>query len=306
MALASMPIDSASPTWRMSPAAARRANSSRVRPAPIFFWKGSRRRAASCTRRTVIASTRSQGAVRKSGSASIAKPGLTPVPRSAFPARRAASSSRRASSGRSRHGKASSSVVVTTAAPPARQLSSVGATWASDELVETTAASGARSASARPRSALTAAPAWRAPGGCRGPGPASPDRGPRRPPARSRGARRAGAPPPRRSGRAPPAARESSDHLPLPHPLSLLEEGEGRHRPSVFHFGCDARTARAFAVWSAAPTASALSSTSKRSLCSGCTMPAGLVAHAQRVERARRARQVLAEVLRPHAGPRAR
>ena len=73
------------------------ANSSVVRPEPIFFWNGSRRMRASWTLSMRIASTRSQMPVSAIGSASIAKPGLTPVPATATFAFFAAASIFRAS-----------------------------------------------------------------------------------------------------------------------------------------------------------------------------------------------------------------
>ena len=76
-------IDSVSPTCRTLPSSTFFWNCSVVRPAPIFCWNGSRRMRASCTRLTTMRSTRSQTAVSAIGSASIAKPGLTPVPSTA-------------------------------------------------------------------------------------------------------------------------------------------------------------------------------------------------------------------------------
>ncbi len=75
--------DSASPTWRTLPSSTLRWNCSRVRPAPIFCWNGSRRIRASWTRSMRSASTRSQTPVSVIGSASITNPGLTPVPSTA-------------------------------------------------------------------------------------------------------------------------------------------------------------------------------------------------------------------------------
>ena len=75
--------DSASPTCRTLASSTFFWNCSRVRPAPIFCWNGRRRMRASWTRSTRIASTRSQTPVSMIGSASITKPGFTPVPSTA-------------------------------------------------------------------------------------------------------------------------------------------------------------------------------------------------------------------------------
>ena len=90
-------IDSVSPTWRTVSAFTFSANCSGVSPAPIFCWNGSRRMRASWMRSTRTLSTRSQIAVSVSGRASIAKPGLTPVPTTATFAFFAAASIFRAS-----------------------------------------------------------------------------------------------------------------------------------------------------------------------------------------------------------------
>ena len=83
IASAIIEIDSASPTWRTLPSSTFFWNCSRVRPAPIFCWNGSRRMRASWMRSTRMRSTRSQTPVSAIGSASITNPGFTPVPSTA-------------------------------------------------------------------------------------------------------------------------------------------------------------------------------------------------------------------------------
>ena len=119
IASAIIAIDSVSPTWRTLPSSTFRWNCSRVRPAPIFCWNGSRRMRASWMRSTRIASTRSQTPVSVIGSASIAKPGFTPVPSTATFAFFASASMARACRRLRAAGYASSSVVETIGDPVA-------------------------------------------------------------------------------------------------------------------------------------------------------------------------------------------
>ena len=83
IASAIIDTDSASPTWRTLESSTFFWNCSRVSPAPIFCWNGSRRTRASWMRSTRMLSTRSHTPVSVIGSASIVKPGLTPVPSTA-------------------------------------------------------------------------------------------------------------------------------------------------------------------------------------------------------------------------------
>jgi len=99
-----MAIDSVSPTCRTDRSFTFSANSAVVRPEPIFFWNGSRRIRASWMRSTRMESTRSLMPVRAIGRASIAKPGLTPVPTTATFAFFAAASIFRASARFENHG----------------------------------------------------------------------------------------------------------------------------------------------------------------------------------------------------------
>src|SRR5689334_20132003 len=97
---------------------------------------------ASCTRFTTILSTRSHAAVRAIGNASIAYPGLTPVPTTATRLRFAQTSIRVARRRVRRVGYDSSSVVETMAVFDRRIVSIWGITATRDELVHSTATCG--------------------------------------------------------------------------------------------------------------------------------------------------------------------
>ena len=97
---------------------------------------------ASCTRSTSIALTLSQTPVSMIGSASITKPGLTPVPRTATRPRLASASIFFAAAALLLTGYASSSVVDTIGTFSFSTASNSGTTFFRDELVHSTATSG--------------------------------------------------------------------------------------------------------------------------------------------------------------------
>ena len=115
---------------------------------------------ASWMRSTRTASTRSQIAVSVIGSASIAKPGLTPVPTTATFAFLAAASIFRASARFESHGYESSSVVETIGSLSLRTLSSCGHSFLRLELVQSTAACGFALRIAAETSAATLTPVF--------------------------------------------------------------------------------------------------------------------------------------------------
>ncbi len=148
------------PTWRTERSFTFSANSAVVRPEPIFFWKGSRRMRASWTRSTRTESTRSQMPVSAIGRASIANPGLTPVPATATFAFFAAASIFRASARFENHGYASSSVVDTIGTRRFSTAATCGQTFRSAELVQSTATCGFVLRSAASTSPVTFRPAF--------------------------------------------------------------------------------------------------------------------------------------------------
>ena len=142
IASAIIDTDSASPTWRTLASSTFFWNCSRVRPAPIFCWNGSRRTRASWMRSTRMLSTRSHTPVSVIGSASIVKPGLTPVPSTATFAFFAIAWMARAYFMLAPVGYASSSVVDTIGTFSLRISSICGSTFLSDESVQSTTTSG--------------------------------------------------------------------------------------------------------------------------------------------------------------------
>ena len=110
---------------------------------------------ASWTRSTSIARTDSHTPVSAIGSASIVKPGLTPVPSTATRARRASASIFRATAACAFTGYASSSVVETIGTFCFRTASNSGTTFLIEELVHSTATSGLTAFSVFVMSAVT-------------------------------------------------------------------------------------------------------------------------------------------------------
>ncbi len=119
----------------MRPSAILALNSSAVNPQPILAWKGPRRVDALITRVTSMRSTRCAIDVRNSGSESIRKPGLTPVPRTVLPAFVAAASTSAAASGLSSQGNNNSSDVETISKPACKSSRTWGLNWSKKELV---------------------------------------------------------------------------------------------------------------------------------------------------------------------------
>ena len=142
MASAIIAIDSVSPTCRTLPSSTLAWNWAAVRPQPIFCWNGRRRDRASWIRLTVMAWTSSQTPVSVIGSASIVKPGFTPVPSTATFAFFAAASMIFARRFCEYAGYASSSVVETIGTRSLSTPSICGQTFFNDELVHSTTTSG--------------------------------------------------------------------------------------------------------------------------------------------------------------------
>ena len=109
-----MCADSTRPTCRTLPSVTARRNCPRFSPAPTWRWSGSLRAAASTTRVTETRRTRAHGAVSARASASIAKPGLTPVASTETFLLRASRSRSLNAAARAGTGQASSSQVVRT------------------------------------------------------------------------------------------------------------------------------------------------------------------------------------------------
>ena len=136
-----MCADSTRPTCRTLPSVTARRNWPRFSPAPTRRWSGSLRAAASTTRVTETRRTRAQGAVRARASASMAKPGLTPVASTEtffLLARRSRSLKAAARAGT---GQASSSQVVSTLIRRDTSAAICGLTSLSSEEVQTKATS---------------------------------------------------------------------------------------------------------------------------------------------------------------------